>query len=93
MENAVLEDHVKVGLTPLELFAEEIEKNGRFEIIGTTDDDKTLVLRDSTVTKGEMGSRLDISLDELNSSHEDVLSVLLDGRNPIVCNGYTRINK
>lgn len=92
MAKSCVEQNVaEVTEAPLEVFARKIDEHGRFKIVGTDNDDKDLVLLDTNFKEGEMGHRLDISIEEINKALEDVLSVLLGGRNEIVCKGYSRI--
>jgi|TARA_R100001530_G_scaffold13692_1_gene12540 hypothetical protein len=76
---------------PLEIFARKIDESKRFKIVGTDKNDTVLVLQDTTIEKGELGHRLDIDIEEIENSLDDMLSVLLDGRKEIVLNGVSRI--
>tara|TARA_Y100000310_G_scaffold236502_1_gene239678 strand:+ start:1174 stop:1593 length:420 start_codon:yes stop_codon:yes gene_type:complete len=76
---------------PLEMFVRKIDEQERFKIVGTDKEDTVLVLQDSTIEKGTLGHRVDIDIEEIENHLNDVLDVLLNGRNDTVCHGITRI--
>jgi|TARA_Y100000296_G_scaffold60572_1_gene70230 hypothetical protein len=83
--SCVVED--KIGA-----FVESVRASNKFDLFGLSEDDSKFVLQDTAKSDGTYGKYVEVSVQEVvNKPLVDIFNVLENERNPIICEGVTRI--